>query len=177
MKINEITSLDEAPFSGLLAKNKAMQAKMLGKIPGMKDRAANMTARADMKATANNLYNKFSTYIGGQGKKVKQATGEELAAFMKTMNYNGVTAKGPLDKATINSELTKAAKHAMAGNKPSPAPQAKQAKQKPAQPTIKVGQKKRGSDGQVYIWKGAQWVNMKSGRMATRAIGAELKKS
>mgnify|MGYP000122415040 CR=1 FL=1 len=121
MKIIEIT---EAPFSRLLAKNKALQAKMLGKVPGMGDRADNMTARADMKATANGLYNKFSKYVGGQGKKLKQATGEDLAAFMKTMNYNGVTAKGDLDKATLNSELTKAAKHAMAGNKPSGAKKA-----------------------------------------------------
>jgi len=124
MKINEIT---EAPFSRLLAKNKALQAKMLGKVPGMKDKADNMTARADMKATANGLFNKFSKYVGGQGKKLKQATGEDLAAFMKTMNYNGVTAKGDLDKATLNSELTKAAQHAMAGNKPSVAPGAKKA--------------------------------------------------
>ena len=115
MKIREIT---EAPFSGILAKNKAMQAKMLAKVPGSasKARAANMTARADMKATANNLYTKFSSHMGGQGKKVAQASAEDLKAFFKTMNYQGVTARGPLDKATLNSELTKAAKHAMKGN-------------------------------------------------------------
>ena len=172
MKINEITSLDEAPFSALLAKNKAKRAKLLGKIPGMKDRADNSIAQADMKATANNLYSKFNSYIGGQGKRIKQATGEDLAAFMKKFNYNAVTAKGPLDKKTLNSELIKAAKHAMAGNKPSPAPQAT-----PAQPTIKKGTKKKASDGQIYVWKGAQWVSLQTGRVATRAIGAELKKS
>ena len=52
----------------------------------------------------------------------------------------------------------------------------KQPQPKTAQPTIKVGQKKQGSDGQEYIWKGAQWVGTKTGRMATKAMGAELKK-
>ena len=51
----------------------------------------------------------------------------------------------------------------------------KQSQPKTAQPNIKGGQKKQGSDGQEYIWKGAQWVGTKPGRMPIKAMVVELK--
>ena len=39
-----------------------------------------------------------------------------------------------------------------------------------------VGDKKSGSDGGEYEWLGNQWKNIKSGRLATKKIAAELGK-
>ena len=41
---------------------------------------------------------------------------------------------------------------------------------------IAKGTLKKASDGAPYEWKGAQWVNLKTGRMATKQISAELGK-
>jgi len=39
-----------------------------------------------------------------------------------------------------------------------------------------IGDKKAGSDGNEYEWLGSQWKNIKTGRMATKQIAAELGK-
>ena len=40
--------------------------------------------------------------------------------------------------------------------------------------TVPLGYQFRAPDGDVYIWRGQQWVNTRSGRIATRAIKEKI---
>ena len=88
MKINELSrsqQVDEVPAGGLSQLGNKLGAKILSKIPGgaAKSKAGNMAGKADLGDTANNLHKEFNTYLGTQGKKMAQATGEELSAFLQ----------------------------------------------------------------------------------------------
>lgn len=180
MKINEIISeqeLDEIPAGGVGQMLKKVGSRFLNKVPGSaaKSKAANLAGQADLGDTANNLHREFAAYVGKIGKKVSQATGEEFADFLKTKKHMTKTKipKGVLQKSQLNDLLMAVSKEAIMGQggmPPEPAPA-------PAKPGIKKGTKKKASDGQVYVWKGAQWISLKTGRVAKRAIGAELSKS
>jgi len=179
MKINEIISeqeLDEIPAGGVGQMLKKVGSRFLNKVPGSaaKSKAANLAGQADLGDTANNLHKEFNAYIGKIGKKVSQATGEEFASFLKTKRHMTKIKipKGVLQKSQLNDLLMAVSKEAMMGQGGMPEP-----KQAPAKPAIKKGTKKKASDGQVYVWKGAQWLSLNTGRVAKRAIGAELTKS
>jgi hypothetical protein len=118
MRINEFTAtddLEEAPVGMMKRAAQGLGSKVLNKIPGAKNKAANLAGKADLSDTANNLYKEFSKFIGTQGKNIKQATGEELDAFLKSKKavVQGIPS-GVLTKPQINDVLMKAAKDAMA---------------------------------------------------------------
>ena len=46
--------------------------------------------------------------------------------------------------------------------------------QGPAKQKIPTGTLKKANNGDPYEWKGAQWVNLKTGRMATKQVASEL---
>lgn len=39
---------------------------------------------------------------------------------------------------------------------------------------VPVGYRFRAPDGDIYLWRGAQWVNTRTGRIATRAVRAKI---
>ena len=122
MKLDEIiveSKLDEVPASGLGAAAKGIGARVLNKIPSAaaKSKAANLAGQADLAQTANNLHKEFNSYLGSQGKTMKIATGEDLAAFLKTKNHK-TSAKipsGVLQKVQLDQVLMTVSKEAMSG--------------------------------------------------------------
>ena len=118
MRLDDITNeqfVDEAPVGMLKRAAQGVGSKVLNKIPGAKNKAANLAGKADLSDTANNLYKEFSKFVGTQGKNIGQATGEELDAFLKSKKavVPGIPS-GVLNKKQINDVLMKAAKDAMA---------------------------------------------------------------
>jgi hypothetical protein len=118
MRIDEFTAtddLDEAPVGMIKRAAQGIGSKVLNKIPGAKNKAANLAGKADLSDTANNLYKEFNKFLGTQGKNIKQATGEELDAFLKSKKavVPGIPS-GVLTKPQINDVLMKASKDAMA---------------------------------------------------------------
>jgi len=143
MRINEFTAtddLEEAPVGMMKRAAQGIGSKVLNKIPGAGNKAANLAGKADLSDTANNLYKEFSKFIGTQGKNIKQATGEELDAFLKSKKavVQGIPS-GVLTKPQINDVLMKAAKDAMAK-------QAGAAIAQPGQATAPVDANKDGKD-------------------------------
>ena len=112
MKLDEITN--EAPVSGIKQAAQGIGSKVLNKIPGAKNKAANLAGKADLSATANNLYKSFNSYLGTQGKDAKTASGDDLAAFLKTRDVALDIPQGVLNKNQINSILMQAAKDMLA---------------------------------------------------------------
>ena len=112
MKINEVT---EAPVSGIKQAATRLGAKAAGAL-GMKDVSANLKGKTNLARTANNLYNEFARYLGGQGKCIKQATGRDLKAFLdkKNVDTTGI-ANGPIDSDRLNSVLLQKSREAIAG--------------------------------------------------------------
>lgn len=119
MKLNEIT---EAPVSGLKKSAMKFGAKALGAV-GAKDTAANLRGKTNLAATANNLYRQFMTYLGTQDKSARQATGEDLAAFLKTKNHKTAAniPSGVLQKQQIDNVMMAVSKEALVGKGGEPA--------------------------------------------------------
>jgi hypothetical protein len=122
MKINELSrsqQVDEVPAGGLSQLGNKLGAKILSKIPGgaAKSKAGNMAGKADLGDTANNLHKEFNTYLGTQGKKMAQATGEELSAFLQSKKHktSATIPSGVLQKKQLDAVLMQAAKEALAG--------------------------------------------------------------
>lgn len=112
MKINEVI-LNEAPVNPITQKIQGLGSRVLNKI-GMKSRASNLAGKADLGATANNLYKQFNSYLGTQNKNVNQATGKDLSDFLSTKNVKKMKIPaGPIDKNTINQILMDISKKAM----------------------------------------------------------------
>lgn len=113
MKINEIT---EQPVSGIKTGLQGLGSRILNRIPGMKGRAKNLAARADIGDTARNVYNSFAQWLGNRNKKINQATGEDLKAFIDAsgLDSSGIRS-GPLDKKTLNSAMINAAVQLFSG--------------------------------------------------------------
>jgi hypothetical protein len=80
MKINEICE-DIEPLKQI---GLGLGSKVLNKIPGFKGKARNMASRADLIATANNLYSQFEEYLGLQNKTMQDVTMDDLKKFLKT---------------------------------------------------------------------------------------------
>ena len=115
MKIAELSELeqkqiDEAPAGMLKQIGRRVGAAAAGAI-GMKNTAANLTGKADVGKTANDVFTKFNTYLGTQQKNVKTATGDDLANFLQnTYNYNQAKIpQGTLNKQQIYDIINKMA--------------------------------------------------------------------
>ena len=117
MKIAEISELeqkqiDEAPAGMLGQFAKRAGAAVLSKVPGMGNVAANLTGKADVGKTANDVYKKFSQYLGTQQKNIKTATGDDLSNFLQnTYNYNQAKVpQGVLNKQQAYDVIMQMAK-------------------------------------------------------------------
>ena len=115
MKIAEISELeqkqiDEAPAGMLKQIGRRVGAAAAGAV-GMKNTAANLTGKADVGKTANDVFTKFNAYLGTQQKNVKTATGDDLANFLQnTYNYNQAKIpQGTLNKKQIYDIINKMA--------------------------------------------------------------------
>jgi hypothetical protein len=122
MKLDEIIlekQLDEVPAGGLGQMAKKVGSRVLNKVPSgaAKSKAANLAGQADLGDTANNLHKEFNQYLGIQGKKMAQATGEDLVAFLKTKNHRtkAKIPSGVLQKTQLDQVLMAVAKEAMLG--------------------------------------------------------------
>lgn len=123
MKLDEIIinerQLDEVPAGGLGQLAKKVGSRVLNKLPSStaKSKAANLAGQADLGDTANNLHKEFNGYLGRIGKKMAQASGEDLSAFLKTKNHSTKAniPSGVLQKAQLNDILMTVSKEAMAG--------------------------------------------------------------
>jgi ribosomal protein L12E/L44/L45/RPP1/RPP2 len=121
MKLDEVIvekQLDEVP-AGMVGQGvKKLGAKALGMVPGgaAKSKAANLAGQADLGDTANNLHKQFNQYLGQQGKKMAQATGEDLSAFIKSKNHNTKVTipSGVLQDKQLNDILMAVAKEGLA---------------------------------------------------------------
>ena len=122
MKLDEIIiekQLDEVPAGGLGQMAKKVGSRVLNKVPSAtaKSKAANLAGQADLGDTANNLHKEFNQYLGIQGKKMAQASGEDLAAFLKTKNHKTAAKipSGVLQKTQLDQVLIAVAKEAILG--------------------------------------------------------------
>ena len=200
MKINEVTAVDEAPVGGIKQAARTMGARALKRVPGMGNTAANLAGRANLGATANDLYKQFNQYLGTQNKTVANATAKDLKRFLKSKNtkskeLDAMPDISALNKEMINNIMMKVSTRAMrgasgagtppasggSGTPPAPGgtPPASGGSNTPPAPggtTIPTGMTLTASDGQQYKWAGAQWIGA-NGRMAKRAIGQELKQA
>lgn len=121
MKINEIT---EAPVGGFAQAAQSIGSKVLGKVPGMKSTAANLAGKADLAATANNLYNQFMTFLGTQNKTDKQADTQDVIDFLDSKNVDtgDIDTAQPMTTDRINKIFMAKATQAMRGKGAKPAP-------------------------------------------------------
>jgi len=123
MKLDEVISdkqqLDEVPAGGLGQMAKKLGSRVLNKVPGAtaKSKAGNLAGQADLGDTANNLHKEFNKYLGTQGKKMAQATGEDLSAFLKMKKHTtkATVPSGVLQKQQLNDILMTVSKEALAG--------------------------------------------------------------
>jgi hypothetical protein len=120
MKINEIT---EAPVGGFAQAAQSIGSKVLGKVPGMKSKAANLAGKADLAATANNLYNQFMTFLGTQNKTDKQADTQDVIDFLDSKNVDtgDIDTAQPMTIDRINKIFMAKATQAMRGKGAKPA--------------------------------------------------------
>ena len=184
MKINEVTAVDEAPVGGIKQAARTMGARALKRVPGMGNTAANLAGRANLGATANDLYKQFNQYLGTQNKTVANATAKDLKRFLKSKNtkskeLDAMPDISALNKEMINNIMMKVSTRAMRGASGAGTPPASGGSGTPPAPggtTIPTGMTLTASDGQQYKWAGAQWIGA-NGRMAKRAIGQELKQA
>lgn len=190
MKINEITNepLEEAPRSRIKQAMKGLGSRVLGKIPGGDARAANLAARADLDATANNAYREFARFLGTRDKTIPQATGADLREFLSANNIRFSAAEkipaGSLQKEDMNHWLFRIAreivsKQADTDAYPETDPDDKQ--EKPVQEPTARTDIPRGliltAGDSDYIWQGHQWVDIRLKRIAKRDIQSQLRQS
>ena len=163
MKINEFTQLDEFfTRASRITRSFKSYVKQNNLQPTHQAFVDYMNSKKMDTDGVIDLLNKAGLEIGSS----TGITGAEIGK-----NFIDGKKVNPLNKDATTSQKPGAGVNQAVGKQTTKQPQPKT-----AQPTIKVGQKKQGSDGQEYIWKGAQWVGTKTGRMATKAMGAELKK-
>lgn len=123
MKLDEVIvekqKLDEVPAGGLGQMAKKVGSRALNIVPGAaaKSKAANLAGQADLGDTANNLHKEFNGWLGRNQKTMKQATGEDLVAFLKTKNHKTAAKipSGVLQKAQVDQIMLAVSKEAMAG--------------------------------------------------------------
>lgn len=110
-EISELEQIDEAPAGMLKQLGRRVGAAAAGAV-GMKNTAANLTGKADVGKTANDVYTKFNQYLGTQQKNIKTATGDDLSNFLQnTYNYNQAKVpQGVLNKQQAYDVITQMAK-------------------------------------------------------------------
>ena len=170
MKINEFTQLDEFfTRASRITRSFKSYVKQNNLQPTHQAFVDYMNSKNMDTDGVIDLLNKAGLEIGSSTSSSTSSTGITGAEIGK--NFIDGKKVNPLNKDATTPQKPGAGVNQAVGKQTTKQPQPKT-----AQPTIKVGQKKQGSDGQEYIWKGAQWVGTKTGRMATKAMGAELKK-
>lgn len=123
MKLDEVIiskkKLDEVPAGGLGQMAKKVGSRALNIVPGAaaKSKAANLAGQADLGDTANNLHKEFNGWLGRNQKTMKQATGEDLVAFLKTKGHRTKhkIPSGVLQKTQLDAALLAVSKEAMSG--------------------------------------------------------------
>ena len=91
-------------------------SKVLNKVPGFKGKAKNMATRADLIATAQNLYSQFNEFLGKQNRTIDTATGKDIKAFAKERKIKvNAVGNGPLDDNSIKNIFKRLATTAMQG--------------------------------------------------------------
>lgn len=122
MKINEIT---EAPVSGFKQAAQGIGSRVLNKV-GMKSTAANLAGKADLAATANNLYRQFMTFLGTQNKNAKQADTQDVIDFLdgKNVDTSDIDTTQPMTPDRMNKIFLAKSTQAMRGKGAKPAPAA-----------------------------------------------------
>jgi hypothetical protein len=122
MKINDIT---EAPVSGFKQAAQGIGSRVLNKV-GMKSTAANLAGKADLSATANNLYRQFMTFLGTQNKNAKQADTQDVIDFLdgKNVDTSDIDTAQPMTPDRMNKIFLAKSTQAMRGKGAKPAPAA-----------------------------------------------------
>lgn len=136
MRVNDITEqqLDEIPAGGIGQAMKGTASRFLNRLPSQaaKSKAANIAAQADVGETANLLHRDFNAYLGQQNKKMKQATGEDLAEFLKIKKHKTQQniPQGVLQKQQLDQLLMAIAREAVSNPEASDDAPAKKKKKK-----------------------------------------------
>lgn len=120
MRFNEIQQqLDESPRSRFKQAAKGIASRVFSRLPGGRALALNWAARADLDATINGTYEDFSEFLGQRDKSYKQATGEDLKAFLqrKGINFSNEAAipSGQISPKDMDSLLTRIVFEAVTG--------------------------------------------------------------
>jgi hypothetical protein len=139
MKIVEII---EAPISGIKQAAQGLGSRVLKKVPGMKSTAANLAGKADLAATANNLYREFMTYLGTQNKNAESANTQDVIDFLdgKNVDTSDIDQNAPMTPDRINKIFLAKSTQAMRGKGAKPAPTAQPSAAPAAKPSSAYSQ-------------------------------------
>lgn len=150
LSIKEQAVLDEAPAGMLGQLGRRVGAGIAGAV-GMKNTAANLTGKADVGKTANDVYTKFNQYLGTQQKNIKTATGDDLSNFLQnTYNYNQAKVpQGVLNKQQAYDVITQMAKDGYAQMKGGGADTGATGKDAQGQPQQNKQQAQQRTQGQT----------------------------
>lgn len=120
MKIVEVT---EAPVGAFKQAAQGIGSRVLNKV-GMKSTAANLAGKADLGATANNLYRQFMNFLGTQNKNAKQADTQDVIDFLdgKNVDTSDIDTTQPMTPDRINKIFLAKSTQAMRGTGAKPAP-------------------------------------------------------
>lgn len=181
MKIAEISELeqkqiDEAPAGMLGQFAKRAGAAVLSKVPGLGNVAANLTGKADVGKTANDVYKKFSQYLGTQQKNIKTATGDDLSNFLQnTYNYNQAKVpQGVLNKQQAYDVIMQMAKDGYAQMGKGGGAGGQAAGGGTAQATQGSGQQQGGTGGKAVGGPASKPVSKTSAKPNAQANATEI---
>ena len=192
MKISETKITNEGPLD-LLTKQ------------GRAQRGAFKSGQKTVKLTAQNLMRQFAEYLGNQGlNNYTEASIEDLRSFLNNKNVDtsdiaDKNSNQALTKKFVTDYLTTKSREAVSGKKATanrPAARSEPSvsgQTKPSAPSFKSsrdrsgaadkpkidvpkGMKMTGSDGNTYVWRGANWTQGNTNRIAKKNIAAELNK-
>lgn len=181
MKIAEISELeqkqiDEAPAGMLGQFAKRAGAAVLSKVPGLGNVAANLTGKADVGKTANDVYKKFNQYLGTQQKNIKTATGDDLSNFLQnTYNYNQAKVpQGVLNKQQAYDVIMQMAKDGYAQMGKGGGAGGQAAGGGTAQATQGSGQQQGGTGGKAVGGPASKPVSKTSAKPNAQANATEI---
>lgn len=196
MKVLEIISEDitatEAPVGGVRQLGRKAAAYGLQKL-GAKGAARAKGRQVDVDAEANRIKSDLETTIKGAGEKIQDLDTGYLKNFLGQVGFedkdidtaiNKYAPQGELSKKSVDqiilgltrkaSKQTAGVKRSKFATRSSGGGAGKAAQSKPGGPKIPVGTSIKANDGDVYEWKGAQWINTKTNRPARGRLGKEL---
>lgn len=104
MKINEFSNIDLNEFNPFSKKSRQM-------------RKANLAGKRNLQMTTDNLERQFATYLGGKGKKIKQADYNDVAAFLNSKNVDtsDIDQSLPINPKRLTQIFSAKAKQAISG--------------------------------------------------------------